>query len=188
MPISINMLSLLLLPLPCSPLSMTPAGCKFICCLSSLSSPLPTCVPPSEDREWGRVTCSSDHCLVHSVHYDKYSVPHGMHHTEHGEVSHDQDDPCPAKQVPHKTYSAHDQPLEVKLAITVNSISDIRLDESSFTAALKVKMEWRDPHLDACSFHHNEGHMDVATRMMMNGNMEEWRGSCDHGEVEQDLC
>ena len=58
-----------------------------------------------------------------------------MDHIEHGEVSPDQDDPCPAMQVPRKTYSAHDQPLEVKLAITVNSISDIRLDESIFTAA-----------------------------------------------------
>eukprot|EP00092_Neocalanus_flemingeri_P018273 GFUD01019775.1.p1 GENE.GFUD01019775.1~~GFUD01019775.1.p1 ORF type:complete len:444 (-),score=140.34 GFUD01019775.1:39-1370(-) len=153
-------------PLLCSP--FTP-NCPLICCLTSLTRPLPTCVPPSAGGVWGRVTCTQEHCLVHSLSYDQYSVPQGRDHYDHGQTHPDKDDPCPAKEEPHR--SSNTTALEVKMEISVNSISNIRLDENSFTAALSMKLSWSDPNLALCSCHREE--MEVG-KIMMSGDIEDW--------------
>ena len=154
----ICLLFFLIPPVLLSPLSSFSPNCPFICCLTSLTRPLPLCIPPPQEAKWGGVTCTKDSCLVHTLSYDKNAVPVGQKAQHSQSQKHDQtgeDFPCnglveeEVAEVVDKNVNS--TALEVKMEITVKSIYNIRLDENSFTISMKLKLGWTDPNLAVCN-------------------------------------
>ena len=87
---------------------LEPEVCAFICCLSNLQIPLPSCVPPEEAlyTKWGRVSCTGSHCLVANLFYDN-EVPYTGGPANYKLIHHGSDHPDPRDPCPYDVHANH---------------------------------------------------------------------------------